>query len=319
MKNEVKRKEKVPTESIIDNSITDFDLYLETQTSDELILYSGSGYHWYRDELQRLVSSGHTTLYTDRKNKSKIAMYYQVNSIPQLEMNLPPEERLNRIEDIGSAFTKCLFDGEVTEGCAHKAAQIASALTDCLLEETSSICKLKPLLEKDSYVLHHSTRVASYAVAMAITLGLLDKNHLMQIALGSLFHDIGKANIPEKILNKAGPLTDKEWSIMKSHPSIGKAAVKDTFLSQVSVDIIESHHERLDGSGYPNGVNKERLSPETQITTLADIFDALTSPRSYQKERTKFESLEFIKEKMLGTHVCPEIFLALVSTLSLSN
>lgn len=319
MNSEVKGKTRVPTESIIDNSTTDFDLYLETKASDDLILYSGSGYHWYRDELQRLVSGGHTALYTDTKNKAKIAMYYQVNSIPQLEKNLRPSERLNRIEDIGSAFTKCLFGGEVTEGCAHKAAQIASALTDCLLEETSSIGKLKPLLEKDSYVLHHSTRVASYAVAIAITLGLIDKNHLIQIALGSLFHDIGKAKVPEKILNKAGPLTENEWSIMRSHPSIGKGAVMHTFLSQVSVDIVESHHERLDGSGYPNGVNKDRISPETQITTLADIFDALTSPRSYQKERTKFQSLEFIKEKMLGTHVCPEIFWALVSTLSLSN
>jgi HD-GYP domain-containing protein (c-di-GMP phosphodiesterase class II) len=96
-----------------------------------------------------------------------------------------------------------------------------------------------------------------------------------------------------------GPLSNGEWEVMRSHPVLGHTTVKDSILSHVPREIILHHHEKLDGSGYPDGLDRNSILGEVQIACLADIFDALTSSRSYQQKRSRYEALDFIKHKML--------------------
>ena len=307
---------ELKTDTLIDNSVTDFDLYVKTNELVEPILYSGPGYLWLKEELERLLNSGHSTLLTARNNAKKVQLYKRVNSLPDVDEHEPPPTRINSIANIGAAFIKQLDQGEVTEACAHKAQKIARSVSNCLLEDQASIKSLTPIVLEDQYVLHHSIRVACYSVAISITLGLRNEAELREIALGAIFHDIGKALIPKEVVNKKGALNENEWHLMKSHPTKGLTAVTDTLLSQVSRNIIGNHHERLDGTGYPNGLRKGQILTETQVVTISDIFDALTSKRPYQKSRSTYETLEFMKEKMLGTHISPEIYLALVNSLT---
>src|SRR5690606_10841148 len=95
----------------------------------------------------------------------------------------------------------------------------------------------------------------------------------------------------------------------------GFEAVADSILSHVPREIILHHHEKLDGSGYPDQLDARSLLPEVQIATLADVFDALTSSRCYQNKRTRYEGLDFIKHKMLGAKISKEAFKALVECL----
>lgn len=301
-------------DEIVDNSVTDFNLYVSS--SNEYILYASLGYHWFREELERLIGSGFARFYTEDENKSKVRMYKSINHIPMIDQNLPPEERITEIEKIGAAFTEALHKGELTPSCVHKASTIATSLTQCILENEDCVSALESLADHDQYVLHHSMRVATYSTAIALKMGLTSEKSLTEIAFGGIFHDIGKSKVDPKILHKNGPLNDKEWEQMRSHPGEGFKIFKDVKLGQVPQEIILHHHEKLDGSGYPDGLDKNGLLPEVQIATLADIFDALTSTRSYQKARTKMEALEFIKEKMVGAHINPEVFFALVSCLS---
>lgn len=303
----------LPVDKIYDNSITDFNLYYESDEGP--ILYSTDGYTWYKDELERLLAYGCHKLLTEVSNKPKVRMYYNVNKIEQIKSSEEPAKRILSIQDIGGNFTRALHEGELTESCVKKAQVIAEGLTETLLESSESLKALKSLLDKDQYVYLHSVRVASFALGVAIKLGITDETQLQKIAFGGLLHDIGKSDVPKEILNKEGVLTDDEWKFMKAHPQLGHDKFAEFRIDNVVREIVLHHHEKLDGSGYPHGLNKMQLLPEVQIATLADIYDALTSNRSYQRARTRFEALDFIKKKMTPGHIDSEIFNALIHCL----
>ena len=171
-------------------------------------------------------------------------------------------------------------------------------------------------MRHDFYTYHHSIRVATYAVAIALEMGLKEEDSLNELALGAIFHDIGKKYLPISLLHKTGQLNEEEWAQIRSHPELGRDSTKNLAFGHVPSEIIIHHHEKLDGSGYPHGLENEAIMTEVQIVTLADVFDALTSVRSYQKKRTNFGALDFIKQKLLGEKIAREPFKALISSLA---
>jgi HD-GYP domain-containing protein (c-di-GMP phosphodiesterase class II) len=301
-------------DKILDNSSTDFDLFIALEK--HFILYSGNGYRWSKDELNGLLQAGHENLFIRNDDLSKARMYEAVSVLPAISKDLAPPDRIQKIEQIGAQFIKCLHEGELTESTVTKAESIADTMVDCVSEEVGCVKFLSGLADHDYYTYYHSIRVASYAVAVALNMGVTDKDQLHNIALGGIFHDIGKKEIPLSVLNKAGALTPTEWKQMRSHPEEGHRQIGESILALVPREIILHHHEKRNGSGYPHGLDKGSLIQEVQIATLADIFDALTSSRSYQTRRTKYEALDFIKHKMLKEDVCPDAFKALVLALA---
>lgn len=112
--------------------------------------------------------------------------------------------------------------------------------------------------------------------------------------MGALFHDIGKINIPDEVLKKPGKLTPEEFEYVKWHPIDGAEMVNGTFLEGVA-DIIRQHHERIDGSGYPDGLKGDQILIEAKIIAVVDSFDAMTSKRSYRNAFTREKALEELK------------------------
>ena len=303
-----------PIDRILDNSTTDFDLFINV--SDHTVLYGTTGYHWLREELEGLLKHGHTHFLIRPEDSTKVRMYEQLSKLPGIDNGLPPHERILAIESVGALFLRCLYAGELSPGCVDKARVIGESLVSCVAEDPTCVKALNGLQEHDYYTYHHSVRVASYSVAIAMQMGLTSHDAVMDMALGSIFHDIGKKDVALGILNKTGPLTDTEWRIMRSHPENGYEKVKLSLLKHVPLEIILHHHEKLDGSGYPHGLDRNSLLPEVQIATLADIFDALTSARAYQQKRSRYEALDFIKHKMVGAKLPTDAFSALISCLA---
>ncbi len=302
-------------ERLVDNSVTDFDLFINLES--HFILYSGNGYKWQRSELTELLQAGHASFFIRATDLPKAQMYESLSQLPAFEKQLAPPERLQHVEQIGAKFIQCLYEGELTQACVAKAETIGEAMVECIAEDPGCIKHLSGLADHDYYTYYHSVRVAAYAVAIAYNMGLKDMAQLRQVALGGIFHDVGKRDIPLTVLNKVGPLTEAEWKTMKAHPTRGHEQVLDTILQHVPREIILHHHEKRNGSGYPHGLDRASLLPEVQIATLADIFDALISSRSYQNKRTRYEALDFIKNRLLREEVCPESFKALVRCLAL--
>lgn len=298
---------------LLDNSLTDFDLFVKV--GSHFILYSGNGYKWERSELEGLVRNGYQNLWLHPSQVNRALVYEKVNSLPQLNRNLAPPQRINSIQEIGAVFTKYLYEGEITETCIHRAEILASQIVECIKEDPGCIREISGLADHDMYTFLHSIRVATYATAIAVKMGVSNDDHLRTIATGGIFHDIGKSAVPLTVINKQGPLLESEWAQMKSHPTVGFEKVKDSLLNHVSREIIIHHHERLNGSGYPHGLDKNAILPEVQIATLADIFDALTSSRSYQNKRTRYEALDFIKNRLLKSDVSVEAYKGLIACL----
>jgi putative two-component system response regulator len=121
-------------------------------------------------------------------------------------------------------------------------------------------------------------------------------------------HDVGKIGIPDRILQKPGPLDPDEWKIMQSHAAIGAEIIGDhpSGMLALARNIALTHHEKWDGSGYPKGLKGEEIPLEGRITAIADVFDALTSVRPYKKAWTEEEALEFLV-KQKGMHFDPAL------------
>jgi HD domain len=162
---------------------------------------------------------------------------------------------------------------------------------------------------KDVYTGGHTERVAALAVALARKLDY-HGDELEAIEIGALLHDIGKIGIPEQILRKPAPLDESEWDVVKTHPVISDYILSELDLHPIVRQCARSSHERIDGTGYPDGLAGDEIPLPARIVLVADAFDALTSARPYRPARPTLAALAEIREHA-GTQFCPHVVAAL--------
>ena len=149
---------------------------------------------------------------------------------------------------------------------------------------------------KDTYTKGHSTSVSRYSEALARAINLPEAE-VERITLGALLHDVGKIDIPETVLRKEGPLSDDEWCIMKQHPVIGVEKVLNPNPNlRDLIPIVKYHHERIDGTGYPEGLTGKKIPLAAKIVAIADTYHALTSDRPYRKGMNVEKALAILEE-----------------------
>jgi putative nucleotidyltransferase with HDIG domain len=147
----------------------------------------------------------------------------------------------------------------------------------------------------DAYTHGHCERVASYAVAVAEQLGV-EEAARTTIRLGAYLHDVGKVRVPHEILNKPGALTPEEFGIIKKHPEWGVELITEIDFPWDIKPIIRSHHEKYDGTGYPDGLRGDTIPVAAQIICVVDVYDALTTTRSYRGAMSKEKAMEVMEE-----------------------
>ncbi len=159
----------------------------------------------------------------------------------------------------------------------------------------------------------HAQRVTELAVALGERLGM-DRDELTALRRGALLHDIGKIGVPDKILNKPGPLDEEEWAVMRAHPEIARELLAPISFLQDSIDIPAHHHERWDGAGYPDGLAGEAIPLAARIFAVVDVWDALCSDRPYRSAWATEAVTRHVRENA-GRHFDPQLaaaFLAMV-------
>lgn len=301
-----------PVDAIVDHSRTDFDLYIDF--GDQMILYAKSPYVWTRDELHRLLASGHKYFYYFTLDEDKVEAYRKLHQSISIDRTSPPRQRLIKLTDAAAELTRVLYKHALTDTVLTTAQQIATAMVDCIAEDRSCVTALGKLAKHDDYTYYHSARVAAYAIAIALQLSQRERQALQDMATGCLLHDVGKSRIDLEVLRKPGALTKDQWEQMRKHPEYGDEIVAQSLLSIVPRSIILHHHERFDGTGYPHQLTERELLEETKIAAFADIFDALTTNRPYQVSRTPFEALDLIRNK-LASQIHQDSFQAMVTLL----
>jgi response regulator RpfG family c-di-GMP phosphodiesterase len=171
---------------------------------------------------------------------------------------------------------------------------------------------VRTMEERDPYTAGHSLRVRRYALRLARALGLTEAVR-RRLSLAAKLHDIGKIGVPEAILHKQGALTPEEQHVVQEHPVIGERVLRPIIRNAAVLAAIRSHHERLDGSGYPDGLRGDAIPLLARLITIADCFDALTSSRAYRDKLPLGDALEVLRSGS-GHHFEPrflEVFLEL--------
>jgi diguanylate cyclase (GGDEF)-like protein/PAS domain S-box-containing protein/putative nucleotidyltransferase with HDIG domain len=210
------------------------------------------------------------------------------------------EQQARIVSSVASSITVALKD-----------AGVAQALEDPDLQVLATVGAAAEI--KDRYIRGHPERMSEQAAALAEEMGL-SPERVRDIKVSALLHDIGKVTVSEGILNKPGKLTRREFDSIKDHPIVGATLVSQVKGFERLVPIVRHHHERFDGTGYPDGLAGEDIPPESRILSVLDVFDALTHQRSYRKAQSKEEALAEI-ERGAGTQFDPVVakaFLALV-------
>ena len=192
---------------------------------------------------------------------------------------------------------------EAVEGIAHditeqKEAQEADRihaikLRNSLLQTIQAIARTEE--KRNPYTADHQERVSELAVAIGNKMGL-SAEKIEGLRLGSLIHDIGKVFIPAEILNRPGKLSNPEFELIKSHPTVGYEIIKDVDFPWPVAEIIMQHHERMDGSGYPNGLHGDDIILEARIVSVADVVEAVVSHRPYRPALGFEKAIKIIKE-----------------------
>ena len=178
--------------------------------------------------------------------------------------------------------------------------QVVSCITRMISKDPHTLLGVSRLKTKDEYTFIHSVSVSALLASFACSLGY-SPDEIDQIALGGLLHDIGKSLTPNEILNKPGKLTDEEFIIMRQHVVERTNTLLAGYdLPQLALDVITMHHERPDGRGYPAGLKEDQITEAGKMSSIVDIYDALTSVRAYKEA---WEPTETLKKMMSW---CPD-------------
>lgn len=182
------------------------------------------------------------------------------------------------------------------------------AYTDELERAESVLCALALSIEgKDPYTEGHCERLSHYSVELGKRMGLKDED-LIALRRGGIVHDIGKVAVPDAVLLKPSRLTREEMDIIRQHPVVGERICAPLNSFRLVLPIIRNHHEKMDGTGYPDGLQGSAIPLSARVLTVVDIFDALTTERPYKKALSPGEALQVMEDEVKRGWWDPEIF-----------
>jgi putative nucleotidyltransferase with HDIG domain len=176
----------------------------------------------------------------------------------------------------------------------NRIRRVVDETVDSVLRNENALLLLSKIKNKDDYTAEHCINVSILAAAFGKHLGLLEEE-IRVLALGGMLHDVGKMRIDDAILNKPGALTPEEFDIMKKHTTYGRDVLAALpTLEHAAVDVAYSHHERMDGKGYPRGLPSQQIPVFAKMVGVVDTYDAITSSRVYDKGRASMQALQII-------------------------
>ncbi len=237
------------------------------------------------------------------------------------------EQRVNLAQEAALAVKICARSKQAVSSMFQEARMgkalnsddalpIVEEIATSVMRNPGALISVARLKNKDEYTYMHSVAVCALMVSLARELGL-DNAQIRQAGLGGLLHDVGKMMIPQEILDKPGKLTDAEFETVKSHPAQGhKLLLEGIGIGDVALDVCLHHHEKMDGSGYPEKLTDAHISLYAKMGAVCDVYDAITSNRPYKNGWEPAESIRKMAEWSKG-HFEQRIFEAFVRSIGI--
>jgi len=218
---------------------------------------------------------------------------------PKVNISLKPEERMDTLRRSAMIVVEDLFEHPSAENI-NRSTKVVGSFVYVLMKDPKAYLMLSKLSTHDPYTLQHSVGTSVNSIILARKVGVTDEKELLEAGLAGLLHDVGKVQVKKEIINKPGPLDPLEWEEMKTHSHAGFEIVKNNpQLSERTKRAILEHHEEKNGTGYPGGLREDGISLFSKIVCISDIFNALTTTRSYSQARSPFDAFQLMREKLM--------------------
>ena len=278
------------------------DLYLlvKSGADSRYILYCRGDAIFESSKREMLLGKNISRLFITKEDQQKYYEYLENNFQSIIsDTKLSSDEKTKIVHGAATNIVKDLFN-DPRSGSIERTKTFAYNMVDYVLKDTSAAQSLLKIAVHEYYTYTHCVNVAAVGTLFAKDLGLEDKD-LKGLCSGILLHDVGKTKISTDILNKKGKLTKEEFDEIKKHPELGAEVLDETGTEFKEERIITlQHHENYDGSGYPYGLAKNEIHPCGKIARIIDVYDALTTKRSYADAIRPFAALLEMRNNMLN-------------------
>ena len=290
----------VQLDSLCPESVMGFNLYLHQDSTTDPVLYCSHDAPLTGEQRRILVDSNVKTMYIS-KSDSDLYQEYLEEHIGDI-LNAPDVTAAQKTEVMyGCAQTmlESMFTAPDAPGLMKRSHAMVAEISEFVFRDKDAFPSFLETCALDYAVYSHSVNVFMYSLSLAQRLGYTDRDWLNRFGTGALLHDIGKSRIDPEILHFPGSLTDEQWEIIRMHPVWSwEILTKQGITDEVILNVARSHHEKLTGKGYPDNLPAEEVLDYVRIVTICDIFDALTTKRSYKDAADTFSALKLMREKM---------------------
>jgi HD-GYP domain-containing protein (c-di-GMP phosphodiesterase class II) len=283
------------------DTIQSFDLYLRVK-GNKYVLYLAGSNALTEDALLELTRKRVANLYISSDHEEAYRQYVE-EQLPYIirDPGISPDDKARVVYDTAITVVRDMFD-EPREDVIKRAKDVVTSTVALILTDDDANVKLTQLTSHDYFTYTHSVNVCIYCISLAKrSFPSISDEEFQRLGAGFMFHDIGKCEISSKILQKQGPLGEDEWEIVRRHPEASYRILKETGHLTVEAGLIAmQHHERVDGSGYPEGLKNGAIDEFAQMCAIADVFDALTTNRVHRPAMHSFDALNLMKTEMRG-------------------
>lgn len=201
------------------------------------------------------------------------------------------------VRENSKLIVESLSENPRSEKLVMQTRGAVTGLTRVVLDNPTTFYGLAKINERDYYTFTHSVNVATLSLALAMSDGMKDERELAELGLGAILHDLGKARLDGSLINKPGKYTASEYEKMKTHVNVGLGMLRgNSAVTERAKIPLRQHHEKMNGAGYPNGLERGEIDYLGRVTALIDIYDALTTERVYRKAFKPFEALRLIAQ-----------------------
>ena len=282
-----------------DMPIAESTLFLRSR--DNYVVFREAGSRVERQDIARLRSSGIETLYVLCTDSSEIDTYVNNHLADALrDPNVKSSEKAQLLASSSTAIAREIMDHpNVIE--ISRARPIIDATAGQAISSPETLFELIRSTGADDSLQTNMVNSGIYALALCGPLGITDPKEMEVMALAGFLHDIGKTQIPRDVLYKQGPLSKSEWTLMRQHVLLGHNLLRQ--IRNLPVPVLEatrSHHERMDGQGYPDGLSGNDIPFVARVIAVVDVLNALTVETPYRRRLTAFEAIMMMRDRMEG-------------------
>ncbi len=308
-----KKYKRIDKRLITEGSQIDFNLFLpdETKTAMSLFLQSDTAVDGTAKVKLREIEGLYISEEDEALYREYVARHLQ--SIAK-NSDIPTDQKAKIVYERATETIDAMFKNPESLENVKQAEDIVHTTLEMILHDGSAVESLMKITAHDYYTHTHSLNVSIYTLSLGAFLGIKGKD-LEVLGMAAVLHDLGKSKIDYEIINKNGKLSDEEFAQMRCHPALGhEIALKLGIDDERVLSGIRHHHEKVQGGGYPDNLKGEQISYFARIIGVCDVFDALSTKRSYKDPMTSFESLLLMKQQM-SEHLDMDIVNAFIKML----